>query len=78
MSSSSVRYKSRAVARFFLKVGSITSAEGTNLVGGLGVSSHRKFPNLEAPKRYLSTSCEKAGVFSAYNIISAYIAALVH
>ena len=41
----------RAVARFFVKVGGdIARVEGTNLVGGLGVSSPRNFSNLEAPK----------------------------
>ena len=45
------RGKSRAVAKFFVTGGTISSAEGTNLVGELGVSSPRKFSNLEALKR---------------------------
>ena len=30
----------------------MASAEGTSLVGGVGVSSPRKFSSLEAPKCY--------------------------
>ena len=32
--------------------GIIAIAEGTSFVGGVGVSSSRKFSNLEATKRY--------------------------
>ena len=37
---------------FLYREGMIASGEGTSRVGGLGVSSPRKFSNLEAPKRY--------------------------
>ena len=39
--------------------GIIVSAEGTSLVGGSGVSSFRKFLDLEALKRYFQPCHEK-------------------
>ena len=69
----------RAVVRCFVtgvRGSIIASAEDRRLVGGLGLSSTRKFSNWEAPKRYFqhlfmryvsekstSNKCEKAGVF---------------
>ena len=70
---------SRAVAKFFCKGGgAVASAEGTSLVGDLGVSSPRKFSETlfsalvlrYVSEKSTSNKCEKAGVFSAYNIIS--------
>ena len=74
----------RAIARIFVKTGggTLASAEGTNLLGGSGVLPQKIFTRggsetlfsalvmRHVSEKSTSNKCEKAGGFSAYNIIS--------